>query len=128
MLVAVSFFRAGSHHRDMPHAERFSSLLAIRAVTMVDGLPRAASLATWREKNSIYEKSNHSFCISPQSFISLDQYLSEMRTVFVACLVMHFRVYAFEARLYESSRAVIMVDGLPRAASSVARERGDSRF
>ena len=43
MLVAVSFFRAGSHHRDMPHAERFSSLLAIRAVTMVDGLPRAAS-------------------------------------------------------------------------------------
>ena len=45
MLVAVSFFRAGSHHRDMPHAERFSSLLAIRAVTMVDGLPRAASVA-----------------------------------------------------------------------------------
>ena len=43
MLVAVSFFRAGSHHRDMPHAERFSSLLAIRAVTMVDGLPRVAS-------------------------------------------------------------------------------------
>ena len=46
MLVAVSFFRAGSHHRDMPHAERFSSLLAIRAVTMVDGLPRAASAGT----------------------------------------------------------------------------------
>ena len=61
MLVAVSFFRAGSHHRDMPHAERFSSLLAIRAVTMVDGLPRAASLMTWCQKIMIFSKSNHSF-------------------------------------------------------------------
>ena len=60
MLVAVSFFRAGSHHRDMPHAERFSSLLAIRAVTMVDGLPRAASLRV-ESNNGLSEKSTGSF-------------------------------------------------------------------
>ena len=57
MLVAVSFFRSGSHHRDMPHAERLSSLLAIRAVTMVDGLPRAANLGVGSHKNGLSEKS-----------------------------------------------------------------------
>ena len=43
MLGAVSRRRAGSDHRAVCHAEWFSSLLASRAVTMVDGLPRAAS-------------------------------------------------------------------------------------
>ena len=32
---------------------------------------------------------------------------------------LHFPVFTFEVRLYESSRAVIMVDGLPRAASLI---------
>ena len=43
MSSAVSLRRAGSDHRAVCHAEWFSSLLASRAVTMVDGLPRAAS-------------------------------------------------------------------------------------
>ena len=47
MLGVVSHRRAGSDDRAVCHAEIFSSLLATRAVTMVDGLPRAAS----REKS-----------------------------------------------------------------------------
>ena len=43
MLGAVSLRRAGSDHRAVCHVEIFSSLLASRAVTMVDGSPRAAS-------------------------------------------------------------------------------------
>ena len=46
MLGAVSLRRAGSDHRAVCHAEWFSSLLASRAVTIVDGLPRAASYYT----------------------------------------------------------------------------------
>ena len=46
MLGAVSLRRAGSDDRAVCQAEWFSSLLASRAVTMVDGLPRAASCQT----------------------------------------------------------------------------------
>ena len=49
MLGAVSLRRAGSDHRAVCHAEWFSSLLASRAVTMVDGLPRAASFRKFRK-------------------------------------------------------------------------------
>ena len=56
---AISCGQVRPHHRDVWHAEWFSSLLASRAVTMVDGLPRAASLACRVVRTlSTYSKSN----------------------------------------------------------------------
>ena len=57
MLSAVPLRRAGSDHRAVCHDEWFSSLLASRAVTMVDGLPRAASLGVESQKIALSEKS-----------------------------------------------------------------------
>ena len=73
-------------HDAIAHAA--TTLQAIRAVTMVDGLPRAASLVTWRQKNRSCEKSNHSFGTTISKRIVRINTYPEM---YLLCLSMRFR-------------------------------------